>query len=99
MVHIWEEREGNRDCYNLYEDLLNQSLRVEWTCGKVPGSFFASEIFRHFAEILDAWVLLHKYWLRFIFFLTRKKSSDILLSLFRAFTPCSLCHKIGFLQN
>jgi hypothetical protein len=55
MVHIWEEREGNRDCYNLYEDLLNQSLRVEWTCGKVPGSFFASEIFLHFAEILDAW--------------------------------------------
>ena len=55
MVHIWEEREGNRDCYNLYEDLLNQDLRVEWTFGKVPGSFFTSEIFRHFAEILDAW--------------------------------------------
>ncbi len=31
MIHIWEEREGNRDCHNPYEDLLHQSLRVEWT--------------------------------------------------------------------
>jgi predicted ATPase len=54
-IHIWEEHEGSRDRRNLYEDLLHQSLRMEWTDGKVPGSFFASEIFRHFAEILDAW--------------------------------------------
>jgi predicted ATPase len=54
-IHIWEEREGNRDRRNHYEDLLQQSMRIEWTNGKVPGSFFASEIFRHFAEILDTW--------------------------------------------
>jgi predicted ATPase len=54
-IHIWEERDGTRDRNNRYEDLLHQSLRIEWTGGKVPGSFFASEIFRHFAEILDAW--------------------------------------------
>ena len=54
-IHIWEEREGSRDRYNQYEDLLHQSIRIEWTDGKVPGSFFASEIFRHFVEILDSW--------------------------------------------
>lgn len=54
-IHIWEEREGKRDRSNPHEDLLHKSLRIEWTDGKVPGSFFASEIFRHFAEILDAW--------------------------------------------
>jgi predicted ATPase len=57
-IHIWEECEGNRDRHNPYEDLLHQSLRIEWTNGKVPGSFFASEIFRHFAEILDTWSMV-----------------------------------------
>jgi predicted ATPase len=54
-IHIWEEHNGIRDRKNHNEDLLYQSLRIEWTGGKVPGSFFASEIFRHFAEILDTW--------------------------------------------
>ncbi|MDP3562870.1 MAG: AAA family ATPase [Methanoregula sp.] len=40
---------------NPHYDLLHKSLRIEWTDGNVPGSFFAAEIFRHFAEILDAW--------------------------------------------
>jgi predicted ATPase len=54
-IHIWEEREGNKDRCNQYEDRLHQFLQIDWTDGKVPGSFFASEIFRHFAEVLDAW--------------------------------------------
>ena len=54
-IHIWQEHEGRRDAKNLHEDQLHQSLRIEWTDGKVPGSFFASEIFRHFAEALDQW--------------------------------------------
>jgi predicted ATPase len=57
-IHIWEEHEGSRDRNNPYEDLLHQSLRIEWTDGKVPGSFFASEIFGHFAEILDSWGMI-----------------------------------------
>jgi predicted ATPase len=56
-IHIWEERTAHRDRSNPYEDKLAESLRVEWTCGMVPGSFFASEIFRHFAEVLDTWGL------------------------------------------
>jgi predicted ATPase len=54
-IHIWQERDGRRDTGNLQEDQLHQSLRFEWACGKVPGSFFASELFRHFAEALDQW--------------------------------------------
>ncbi len=54
-IHIWEEQEGNRDPRNKYEDLLYRSLRINWEDRKVPGSFFASEIFRHFAEVLDGW--------------------------------------------
>jgi predicted ATPase len=54
-IHIWEEREGRRDLKNPHEDQLHQCLRVEWVDGKVPGSFFASEIFRHFTEVLDQW--------------------------------------------
>ena len=54
-IHIWEEREGTRNRHNLHEDRLHESLAIEWTAGTVPGSFFASEHFRHFAEILDAW--------------------------------------------
>jgi predicted ATPase len=54
-IHIWEEREGRADPCNHFEDLLHQSLRIERTGGKVAGSFFASEIFRHFAEVLDQW--------------------------------------------
>jgi predicted ATPase len=54
-IHIWEEREGRRDKKNRHEDQLHQSLRIAWTDGRVPGSFFASEIFSHFAEALDQW--------------------------------------------
>jgi predicted ATPase len=54
-IHIWEEHEGTKDRKNRYEELLHQSIRIQWTDGRVPGSFFASEIFRHFAEILDQW--------------------------------------------
>ena len=54
-IHIWEEHEGRCDRNNPYEDLLYRYVDVGWTDSEVPGSFFASEIFRHFAEILDAW--------------------------------------------
>ena len=54
-IHIWEEHEGPCDRHNPYEGLLARSLRFDRGPGKVPGSFFASEIFRHFAEALDQW--------------------------------------------
>ena len=54
-IHIWEEHVGLRDPKNRYEDQLHRSLRIEWEDGKVSGSFFAAENFRHFAEALDQW--------------------------------------------
>lgn len=52
-IHIWKEEGRLRYRYNRYEDELYRYIDVEWSGEKVPGSFFASELFRHFAEILD----------------------------------------------
>ncbi|MCK5272512.1 MAG: AAA family ATPase, partial [Sedimentisphaerales bacterium] len=30
-------------------------ITIDWADGKVPGSFFASQIFHHFSQILDEW--------------------------------------------
>lgn len=54
-IHIWRASKGVRYHVNHYEDLLYQCLRVEWTDGKVPGAFFASEIFKDFRCLLDEW--------------------------------------------
>lgn len=54
-IHIWEEHEGACDRKNPYEQALHRSLRLDRSSGTVPGSFFASECFRHFAEVLDQW--------------------------------------------
>jgi predicted ATPase len=54
-IHIWREMERRRFSHNPYEDQFSNYLTVEWTDGKVPGSFFGSENFRHFRQILDEW--------------------------------------------
>jgi len=65
-IHIWEETEGLKDRHNPFEELLDQSIRIEWNDGKVPGSFFASEIFHHFAGILDSWARADPGFLNYI---------------------------------
>jgi len=54
-IHIWRGLERRRYEINPYERELCKHITVEWTDGFVPGSFFASEIFRNFAESLDEW--------------------------------------------
>jgi len=54
-IHIWEDQQRRRYHVNPYEDLLHRYIRIEGD--EVEGSFFASEIFRHFAEILDEWAV------------------------------------------
>ena len=54
-IHIWRGLERSRYEINAYEGELYKYIAVEWTDGIVPGSFFASEIFRNFAESLDTW--------------------------------------------
>ena len=54
-IHIWRGVERKRVEVNLYEKELYRYITVQWADGPVPGSFFASEIFRYFAESLDEW--------------------------------------------
>lgn len=56
-IHIWKGIERARFAHNPYEEQLYRFLNVEWRNGMVPGSFFASEIFRNFAQILDEWAV------------------------------------------
>ena len=56
-IHIWEEVQRTRVDFNPYEDDLYKVVDVKWTDGPVPGSFFASEIFRHFTQLLDEWAV------------------------------------------
>jgi predicted ATPase len=54
-IHIWEGLERTRFHYNPHERELHKYITLEWSEGPVPGSFFASEIFRNFAVNLDEW--------------------------------------------
>jgi len=54
-IHIWQGIERTRFEVNLYEETLYKYIAVEWTNGKVPGSFFASDLFKNFTQLLDEW--------------------------------------------
>lgn len=53
--HIWRGLKRTRYEVNPYEDELYRFIRMEWANGMVPGSFFAADIFRNFAQNLDEW--------------------------------------------
>ena len=59
-IHIWRGSAICRPDPNPYEDQLYKYLSVAWTNGRVPGSFFGSKIFQHFAELLDEWAAADK---------------------------------------
>ena len=54
-IYIWGNVERKPFKVNLYEKRLHEAIDVEWTQGSVHGSFFASQIFQNFAQILDEW--------------------------------------------
>jgi predicted ATPase len=54
-IHIWENSARTRARPNPFAERLYECLDVRWRNGTVPGSFFAAEIFRNFAELVDAW--------------------------------------------
>jgi predicted ATPase len=56
-IHIWEEHQRGRYHHNPHEDDLYRYITFEGDGGECGGSFFASEIFRHFAEVLDEWAV------------------------------------------
>jgi predicted ATPase len=54
-IHIWSGMDCTRSEPNPYEETLFLYLQVEWADGIVPGSFFSSQIFRNFAQLVDMW--------------------------------------------
>ena len=56
-IHIWRKHEGSRYRYNPHEKELCRHLTIEWANGRVPGSYFGSEIFNDFRRTLDNWAV------------------------------------------
>ncbi len=56
-IHIWEGEQRARLHGNPYEKRLYTCLQVKWTNGPVPGSYFASETFKHFSQMVDEWAV------------------------------------------
>ncbi len=55
QIYIWRGEERTRAVVNHYEEWLFLYLEAIWTDGIVPGSFFSSQIFRNFAQLVDVW--------------------------------------------
>ncbi|HPF52205.1 MAG TPA: AAA family ATPase [Draconibacterium sp.] len=54
-IYIWRSGMNSRVQFNRYEASLHRYLKVNWTNGKVHGSFFGAQIFKDFASILEEW--------------------------------------------
>ncbi|HCU34989.1 MAG TPA: AAA family ATPase [Armatimonadetes bacterium] len=57
-IHIWQDGSGrSRHRPNPYEQYLHHFMSIEWTNGRVPGSFFGSDIFQDFVAALEEWAV------------------------------------------
>lgn len=56
-IHIWQNEFNLRYENNPYENDLYKTISIEWENGPVPGSFFGSQIFSHFAQNLEEWAI------------------------------------------
>ncbi len=85
-IHIWRSVEGSRYEVNPYEEQLYRCLFLEWTNGKVPGSFFGSETFRYFRQSLDEWAVADPEMLQYFGgkSLVTQSHGQSLMSFFRA---------------
>jgi predicted ATPase len=54
-IHIWRDTNKVRYEHNPYEDDLYRYLTLEWMADRVPGSYFGSDIFQYFTQVLDEW--------------------------------------------
>ncbi|MGO9136662.1 MAG: AAA family ATPase [Syntrophales bacterium] len=85
-IHIWKAAERTRYNNNPYENKLCDNLAIEWSNGNVPGSFFGSDIFHHFTEILDEWAAADPGQLRYFGgqSLITQSHGESLMSFFKA---------------
>ena len=56
-IHIWGDADRSRYDRNPFEEELYKSINIEWINGRVPGSYFGSDIFRNFVKMLDEWAV------------------------------------------
>ncbi len=54
-IHIWQSEFNLRCEQNPHEENLYKTISTQWDGGPVPGSFFGSQIFSHFAKNLEEW--------------------------------------------
>jgi len=54
-IYIWQDRSRARCEVNPYENKFYRCVSLDWTDGRVPGSFFGAAVFRDFARVLDEW--------------------------------------------
>ncbi len=58
-IYIWQGMHRPRFNASPYEKSLFKAIEIEWADGKkVSGSFFGSQIFNNFAQILDEWLTM-----------------------------------------
>jgi predicted ATPase len=58
-IYIWQGMQRPRFNASPYEKGLYKTIAIEWVNGKkVSGSFFGSQIFNNFAQILDEWLTM-----------------------------------------
>jgi predicted ATPase len=53
--HIWGNLGRATGQPNPFAERLYECIDLRWRNGPVPGAFFAAEIFRNFAELIDLW--------------------------------------------
>ncbi|MBU1343007.1 MAG: AAA family ATPase [Proteobacteria bacterium] len=56
-IHIWQSEFNLRYEHNPYEDDFYKAITIQWENGPVPGSYFGSQIFSHFAKNLEEWAI------------------------------------------
>jgi predicted ATPase len=85
-IHIWHNADGIRPENNPYESLFHKYISVEWTDGRVPGSFFGAKIFQRFAQLLDEWAAADRGQLDYFGgkSLTTQSHGQSLMSFFRS---------------
>ena len=55
FIHIWESPAIRRIQPNPYEGYLHRALQIVWENGRVDGSYFGSQIFNYFTNLLEEW--------------------------------------------
>jgi len=56
-IHIWQNEFNLRVKKNPHEENLYKHISIQWENGQVPGSYFGSQIFSHFAKNLEEWAV------------------------------------------